>query len=106
MADLKIIWEDDALRLLMDRDRYTRNAIQEEFRKDPETNKVPLDNQGREYLTRVSEQRFAVVWQFDPQLRVANVRAVVPISRLPTENLKEYIDRLVAAEIKRTTSQS
>jgi hypothetical protein len=42
MADLSVIWEDDALKLLEGRDRYTRNAIREQFRRDPQKDAIEL----------------------------------------------------------------
>lgn len=103
MTDLRIIWEDSALKLLMDRDRYTRNAIQEEFRNDPRNGAIVVDPDKGVYLTRVSEERFAVVWQLEPSARLAIVQAVVPISNLDPRRggLKELVEHAVAQESKR-----
>lgn len=102
VTDLKIIWEDSALKLLNDRDRYTRNAVQEEFRTDPEKNKVTVDAATGEYCTLVSDERFAVVWWLDPGKRVATVRAVVRNPGFdPTDtDLKAHVDAAVALESK------
>jgi len=102
VTDLKIIWEDDALKLLMDRDRYTRNAIQEDFRADPQRNAVLVDAATREFVTRVSDERFAVVWRLDSTGSLAIVRALFPVASFDpaAPGLKEFIDRAVAQETK------
>lgn len=43
MPDNPVIWEDDALKLLEERDRYTRTAIRDEFRQDPRKGAISLD---------------------------------------------------------------
>jgi hypothetical protein len=103
MANLKIVWEDDALRLLMDRDRYTRHVIQEEFRQDPQRDAIELDADEGEYLTQVSNKRYTVVWHFDRVRQQAIVRAVVPLTNIDpqADGLKEYVQRAVEREIKR-----
>ena len=103
MTDLKIIWEDDALRLLDNRDRYERRAIQDEFREDPRRNAIPVDASTCEFVTQVSNKRFSVVWQLDETRRQAIVRAVVPLANVNAggAGLKEYVQRAVEQEIKR-----
>ena len=100
---LKIIWEDDALRLLMDRDRYTRHVIQEEFRQDPQKDAIELDAAEGDYLTQVSNKRFTVVWRLDESRQQAIVRAVVPLTNIDpqSDGLKEYVQRAVEREVKR-----
>ena len=100
---LKIIWEDDALKLLMDRDRYTRFVIQEEFRQDPQKDAIALDAAEGDYLTQVSNKRFTVVWHLDTSRQQAIVRAVVPLTNIDAhaDGLKEYVQRAVEREVKR-----
>jgi hypothetical protein len=103
MPPLKIIWEDDALKLLMDRDRYTRFVIQEEFRQDPQKDAIALDAAEGDYLTQVSNKRFTVVWHLDTSRQQAIVRAVVPLTNIDAhaDGLKEYVQRAVEREVKR-----
>jgi hypothetical protein len=111
MSDLSVIWEDDALKLLERRDRYTRNAIREEFRLDPQKRAIEFDPDHSTYLTPVSDNRFSVVWRFDRETRQAVVRAVVPLPHLPSGAgaleepgariaFKEYVERAVKVESK------
>ena len=113
MADLKVIWEDKALGLLDGRDRYTRNAIREEFSRDPRKDAIEFDPEQRGFLTPVSDSRFSVIWRLDEQRQEALVRAVVPLTNIPTaaselekpdalNNLKEYVQRAVQKESKGT----
>lgn len=111
-SDMKVIWEDGALKLLMDRDRYTRQAIQDEFRRNPLNEAIEFDKDQRAFLTPVSDKRFYVVWYLeatglqsksrpaaDP---TAVVRAVLPLTNVRGEstNLKEYVQRAVERESK------
>ena len=106
MAGLNIIWEDSALKLLETRDRYTRNAIREEFRRDPEKDKIEIDNdpEAPTYLTPVSNNRFSVIWRLTGHHAV--VRAVVPLTNLDqlrglTDGSKKaYLGKVVATESK------
>jgi hypothetical protein len=109
-SDIKVIWEDGALKLLMDRDRYTRQAIQDEFRRDPRNGAIEFDKDA--FLTPVSDKRFYVVWYLEetgPQSksrpaaeRTALVRAVLPLTNVggASTNLKEYVQRAVQKESK------
>jgi hypothetical protein len=110
MSDLSVIWEDKALDL-DGRDRYTRNAIREEFRLDPQKDAIEFDPAQRTFLTPVSDGRFSVIWQLDDQGRRATVRAVVPLTNITLDasklqdseardKLKEYVQRAVATESK------
>lgn len=102
MANLKVIWEDDALKLLMGRDRYTRQAIQDEFRNNPEQDAIEFDPDQRGFLTPVSNSRFSVIWYLDQQRHQAIVRAVVPLTNVNPQapGLKEYVQRAVQVESK------
>ena len=110
MADLRVIWEDDALRLLEGRDRYTRNAIREEFRRDPSKGAVEIDTEQHQFLTPVSDNRFTVVWRLDDQTQQAVVSAVVPLTNVTLEQdalsepgalerLRPYVVRAVTSEL-------
>ena len=111
MSDLSVIWEDDALKLLEGRDRYTRNAIREEFRRDPQKDAIEFDPARHSFLTPVSDSRFSVVWRLNEESRQAVVRAVVPLTNISISvlklkgpealsKLKEYVQRAVQAESK------
>ena len=111
MSDLSVIWEDKALNLLDGRDRYTRNAIREEFRRDPQKDAIEFDPDQRNFLTPVSDHRFSVVWRLDEQEQRAVVRAVVPLTNITLDlhtlrkpealdQLREYVRRVVMAESK------
>ena len=107
MADLNVIWEDGALDLLDGRDRYTRNAIREEFRLDPQKGVIELDVDS--FLTPVSDKKFSVVWRKNNE-GAAVVRAVVPLGNVSLDaaafkdkpeavaKLKEYVRRVVKSE--------
>jgi len=106
MATPKIIWEDEAIRLLETRDRYTRNAVREEFRREPQLNAVEYDPDQHAFVTPVFNRRFGVVWQLDEPRQCALVRAVVALTvnldefRTPERQgqLKEYVQRAVDQE--------
>ncbi|MBM3819803.1 MAG: hypothetical protein FJW14_12425 [Acidimicrobiia bacterium] len=104
MADSSVIWEESALKLLETRDRYTRNAIREEFGRDPEKGAIEIDPAEHSYLTPVSGNRFSVIWQ-----RYAGrvlVRAVVPLTNLDwlkkvaADTKKDYVGQVVKSESK------
>ena len=99
---LKVIWEDEALKLLEARDRYTRNAIREGFSENPEKAAILFDRAQGGFLTPVSHARYSVVWYLDVDRQQAVVRAVVPLTNLTavddTDELKKYVQRAVQAE--------
>ncbi|MBI2188662.1 MAG: hypothetical protein HYU37_16305 [Acidobacteria bacterium] len=104
MGDLSVIWEDSALKLLETRDRYTRNAIREEFRRDPQKDAIEIDPAESSFLTPVSDARFSVIWLLHGQQAV--VRAVVPLTNvdklrtLDAARKKAYVGRIIAVESK------
>lgn len=104
MADLSVIWEDSALKLLEARDRYTRNEIREEFRRDPEKDAIEIDPTDGSFLTPVSNNRFSVIWRRDGG-RVL-VRAIVPLTNLDwlktvaADTKKDYVGQVVKSESK------
>jgi len=108
MATPKIIWEDEAIRLLETRDRYTRNAVREEFRREPQRDAVEYDPAQHAFVTPVFNRRFGVVWQLDEPRQCALVTAVVALTvdldefRTPDrqEQLKDYVQRAVHSESK------
>ncbi|MGE3277762.1 MAG: hypothetical protein AB7O67_21815 [Vicinamibacterales bacterium] len=108
---MKVVWEETALQLLESRDRYTRNAIREDFRTNPERDAVEIDPALHEFVTPVAGRRFTVVWRRDAATDTAIVRAVVPLTGVTLEpgafvndealgNLRAYVHRAVAAESK------
>ena len=107
MANLEVSWQSGALRLLDKRDRYTRNAIVEEFTRDPERGAVTFDRDQHGFVTSVADGRFSVVWNRVDELgqTIAVVRAVVSLTELPSasdkpDELKQYIQRAVETESK------
>jgi hypothetical protein len=111
MSDLAVIWEDDALKLLEGRDRYTRNAIREEFRRDPQKDAIEFDPDHHSFLTPVSDNRFSVIWRLNQDAKQAVVRAVVALPNISLDaaqlknpiylnTLKDYVWRVVEAESK------
>lgn len=110
MSDANISWEEPALKLLDRRDRYTRNAIREDFRRDPQHWAIELESDS--FLTPVSDQRFSVIWRrLDGGQRVS-VRAVVPLTNVTfdaaalkdrpdaLQELRDYVKRVVKSESK------
>jgi hypothetical protein len=99
MSDLSVTWEANALDLLESRDRYTRQAIRDQF--DPNAGAIPFDpDDADNFLSLVSDNRFSVVWRKDGDKAV--VRAVLPLPNLapttPPSELKAYVQRAVKAE--------
>jgi hypothetical protein len=86
----------------MGRDRYTRESIQDEFRRDPQRGAISFDRVNSGFLTPVSNNRFGVVWFLDNDRQLAVVRAVVPVTNVNPQGdgLKEYIQRAVQVESK------
>ena len=105
MGNLSVIWEDSALKLLEARDRYTRNTIREEFRRDPELNAIAMDETDTSFLTPVSESRFSVIWHRNDDGQ-AVVRAVVPLTNLEQlkkmarPKMKAYVGKVIKDESK------
>lgn len=110
MSHANISWEEPALKLLERRDRYTRNAIREDFSRDPEQGAIEFEPDS--FLTPVSDQRFSVIWRrLDGGQRVS-VRAVVPLTNVKfdaaafkaqpdaLEELRAYVKRVVKSESK------
>lgn len=100
---LKILWENDALKLLETRDRYTRSAILEEFGRAPERGAIRFDAADHGYLTPVANRRFSVVWRLDLEKNCALVRAVVPLTNFGGEStgeLKARVERAIERESK------
>jgi hypothetical protein len=110
MTETSISWERPAMKLLDRRDRYTRNAIMEDFDRDPQRDAIELEPDN--FLTPVSDQRFSVLWRrLDGGQRVS-VRAVIPLTNVPIdaaqfkqrpellEELRAYVKRVVKSESK------
>ena len=107
---LDILWDNKALDLLDGRDRYTMDAIREEFGLDPHKGVITLDPLKKSYLTPVSDKKFSVVWRMN-QEGAAVVRAVVPLGNVNLDadafkepdavaRLREYVERVVKKESK------
>jgi hypothetical protein len=107
---LDILWDNNALDLLDGRDRYTRDAIREEFGLNPHKGAITLDPVKKSYLTPVSDRKFSVVWRVN-QEGAAVVRAVVPLGNVNLDadaftepeavaRLREYVERVVRKESK------
>jgi hypothetical protein len=102
MADdvYEVDWSPEAKELLGMRDRFTRLAIMNDFKENPEKDAVALDADQKWYATPVSNNRYTVVWRQDA--KVAHVKAVVA-SQLKGESaadLKEKLEKVVAFETK------
>jgi len=96
-------WKEGAERLLKDRDRFTQEAIKEEFAKDPEKGAILFDEPNNKFLTPVFDSRYSVIWFKDVVSSTAVVEAVVPLPHTDnTEGLKEYVQRAVKFESKGT----
>jgi hypothetical protein len=101
---MKIVWEDSALKLLETRDRYTRNAIREEFGRNPEKDMIRVGTANSSFLTPVSNNRFSVIWRLDDKQAV--VLAVLPLTNLeelrtlPDDNRKQFLEKVVKSEAK------
>ena len=102
MSRLKTVYEDVAVQLLDQRDRFTSRAIKKEFEQDPEKNAVSIDPAEAVFLTPVLDGRFTVIWRLDDPGLVSVVQAVLPLTSLDPHapGFKEYIKRAVQAEMK------
>lgn len=112
--DPQILWEDGALTMLNNRDRYTRAiaidetkaAIRAEFNNRARTNSVLFDHFNHGYVTPVADGRYAVVWYDMPH--GAQVKAIFPthidFSKSKTyeqlAELKKYLGRAIEHESK------
>jgi hypothetical protein len=106
VSDLTILWEDHAVNTLMARDRYTRQSILDDFRRNPNHDIITFDSDKPDrpgYLTPVVNGRYRVVWYHDTSRQLAVVRAIVPLPNVsnhaPT-TLKGYVQRAVEKESK------
>src|SRR4051812_38214446 len=100
MPDMSVTWEANALDLLESRDRYTRQAIRDQFNPNA-ADAIRFDpDDADNLLTFVFDNRFSVVWRKDGDKAI--VRAVVPLPNveLTTDQgeLKKYVQRAVKAE--------
>ncbi len=101
MSKLGVTWEEPAERLLLQRDRFTRQAITEEFARDPRERAIVFDPEHKGYLTPVADNRYSVVWYLDEDQQAAVVRAVVPSTNVVEQDgLKDYVQRVVQIESK------
>jgi hypothetical protein len=97
---LRVDWTE-AERLLKDRDRFTQQAIKQEFESDPEKGAIAFDPAQQGFLTPVFDERYSVIWYKNAANHLAVVRAVVPLPHVSdSEGLKEYVQRAVLFESK------
>lgn len=97
MSSLKVVWQDSAVDLLLDRDRYTRQSIRDGFRRNPRQEAMPFDPELHGFVTVVADKQYGVVWYQDDDRGWAFVRAVVPAANVPTQAsaLETYVDHVV-----------
>jgi hypothetical protein len=103
MGNPFVTWDGSALDLLEQRDRFTRQAIRDEFTQDPTTKAVQFDSAEGGFVTPVADDRYSVVWYRDAANQTAVVRAVVPWTRfggLSGEDLKIQLAKVVQQESK------
>jgi hypothetical protein len=94
----EIEWMPEAEDLLRKRDRFTRQAIKEDFARDPHKGAIELDHDF--YATPVANSRFTVVWERAPNRQVCSVKAVVAtrFSAQSKEKLKDQVREVVLLE--------
>lgn len=109
--NLKIVWENNALLMLLKRDRYT---ITDALREIPQSissdfndaatprESVLFDPVHKGYVTPVLDHRFAVVWYKNPENNSAVVSAFFPaqvsFSDRNQEELKAWLQRAAKKE--------
>jgi hypothetical protein len=100
--ELLVDWSPEAKDLLQKRDRYTREVIEAEFKKNPQNEAIEFDKTEHYYVTPVANRRYTVIWKMDhrPGNRVAMVRAVVPTQFDGTnmERIRNEVASVVRAE--------
>jgi hypothetical protein len=97
--DFDITWNIEADNLLRRRGNYMRDLIRTEFERNPRKDALLFDRNC--YVTPVADDRYSVVWRFNPLRRIAEVSAVVPTHFGPGEDkrsLKERITSIVFQE--------
>lgn len=109
---LTIRWEDAALEMLENTDRYTRNAvrtdirnaIRDEFNGQAGGKFFLFDPERNGYATPVDDNRRTVVWYHRKDQNTADISAIIPgvrnLTRLSGDELHNYLRRAVTAESK------
>lgn len=109
-GSLAIRWEDAALDMLENTDRYTRSAVRRdirsaikgEFNGQAGGKFILFDPVRNGYATPVDDNRRTVVWYHRPDQQTADIAAVVPgarnLNRLSGEELHDYIRQAVKSE--------
>lgn len=102
----QIAWLPAARKLIGLRDRFTQDEIikdftarLEDFTAHPAENAIELED--GVYATPVAENRYTVVWDFDPQENVAHIRAILATQLKKFEDkaaLKHKLERVALAE--------
>jgi hypothetical protein len=100
---VKVRWAASAERLLQQRDRFTQQAIKQEFEQAVRVEPVappciPFDHLFNGFLTPVADDRYTVVWYEEHGEAV--VHAVVPTTRFSADmaDLKERVRSVVQRE--------
>jgi hypothetical protein len=100
---VRVRWAPSAERLLQQRDRFTQQAIRQEFedavRVEPVAYPcIPFDHVFNGFLTPVADDRYTVVWY--EETGEAVVHAVVPTTRFSPDmtDLKERVRNIVQRE--------
>ncbi len=94
---LPVRWLPAARKLLGKRDRYTREAIERDFKQDPRREAIEFDQARHCWVTPVADNRYSVIWHMDPDGSVAIVEAVVPVHFVgdDREQLKNQVNEVV-----------
>ena len=94
----EISWSPEAEDLLRKRDRFTRQAIKEDFAHNLQRDAIALD--GDFYATPVANSRFTVVWQRTGNRHIIAVKAVVPTQfrAESKEKLRDQVKEVVHLE--------
>ncbi|SRR5258706_13966283 len=94
-----INWVDVARELLARRDRFTRRAIERDFKANHRHDNVVLDDAAKLYATPVAENRYAVIWRRLGE-RSIEVRAVVAsrLTKTDSADLKSSLEKTVRFE--------
>ena len=98
-----VSWDKPADDLLNQRDRFTRQAIREEFSQNPMANAIQFDSSADGFVTPVADNRYSVIWYRDPASQQATVHAVVPTCRfggLVASDLKAWLAQILQTESK------
>lgn len=89
-------WLPNARKLLGKRDSRLRETIHDEFERNPKNEgAIEFGGDGNRWVTPVVDNRYSVIWEFDPKAQVVNVQAVVP-TRFAWEDREKDRERVRA----------